>query len=81
MATGFKCFATIEELETAIANAPEVEVIVPDTVGLLQTVWHEFHCTSQANSSVQREAGEKVMRLVCEALEVDAQAVLEAWKD
>lgn len=80
MPTGFKGFDTIEDLQAAIANAPEVELVAPDTAGLLRTVWVEFCNSRHNNGSVKHEAAEYVMRLVCEALEVDAQTVIDAVK-
>ena len=80
MPTGFKGFNSIEELEAAIANAPDVEVIgdeADETVELLKTAWVEF-CQSRYNDGgVQHEAAWYVMRLVCEALEVDYDEVVK----
>ena len=77
MPTGFKGFDTIEDLQAAIANAPEVELVAPDTAGLLRTVWVEF-CNSRYNDGgVQHEAAWYIMRLVCEALEVDYDEVVK----
>ena len=80
MPTGFKGFNSIDELEAAIANAPKVEVIgdeADETVDLLKTAWVEFTTTDCQYSVVIREAGEKLMRLVCEALEVDYDEVVK----
>ncbi len=80
MPTGFKGFDTIEDLQAAIANAPAVEVIgdeVDETVDLLKTAWVEFCNSRHNNGSVKHEAAEYVMRLVCEALEVDYDEVVK----
>ena len=80
MPTGFKGFATIEDLQAAIANTPEVEVIgddEDDTVDLLKTAWVEFCNSRHNNGSVKYEAAEYVIRLVCEALEVDYDEVVK----
>jgi len=72
MATGFKGFDTIDELQAAIDSRPAVEALrmftTQEITELLQTVVKEF-----ANSDGEPEV---LMRLVCEALEVDFDEVI-----
>ena len=81
MPTGFKGFNSIDELEAAIANAPEVEVICDerDITALLKVCWHEFVWNSDQGGFYGNrvDAAQKLMRLVCEALEVDYDEVVK----
>ena len=72
MATGFKGFDTIDELQAAIDNRPQVEAqrmfTTQEITELLQTVVREFFPSFGNTVSL--------MRLVCEALEVDFDEVI-----
>lgn len=74
MATGFKGFDTIDELQAAISR-PAVEAqrmfTTQEIAELLQTVVREY-------DKLEKHAPIYLLKLVCEALEVDLDEVLHA---